>query len=305
MRQLSATWRRYYVQPLPRVAFFVILAIIVVALAAPVIAPYGANYESSDLLGSPSWQHLLGTDNLGRDVFSRVIWGTQISLLFGIAVAGISLVVGVVVGAIAGYFGGWLDDLLSRIIEIFIMIPGLFLLIVIGALVGHGLLIIMVAAGLTLWPSNARIARAQALALRHEPYVEAAWAGGVKQWRILFGHVLPNGMYPVIANSTLQIATAIILEASLSFLGVGDPNVTSWGQVLKSGQSYLNTAPWITVAPGVAIFVLVFAFNVCGDGLNRALNPRLLREMQTPSRAEQQAPTTATDAPEMQVGVDA
>ena len=272
-------WRRYRRNRLAAVGLVVVLVVGLVALLAPLISPYGANEETSAILASPSSAHWLGTDNLGRDILSRVIWGSRVSFTFGFVVAGTSLAVGMVVGALAGYFGGWIDDLLSRIVEVFIMLPALFLLIVVGAVVGHSLWIIMIVSGLTLWPINARLTRAQVMSLKHEPYVEAARTSGVGDLRIVFGHVLPNGIYPVIANSTLQVASAIILEASLSFLGVGDPNVSSWGQVLKSGQSYLAPAPWITLAPGLAIAVFVFAFNVCGDGLNDALNPRAgLRE---------------------------
>jgi len=296
VKRASQLWRQYRRQKLALIGLIIIGVIALVALVAPFVAPYGANQETTSVLRAPGPSHWLGTDNLGRDVFSRLIWGSQISFIFGLVVAGISLVVGVVIGAVAGYYGGWLDDLLSRVIEIFIMIPSLFLLIIIGALLGHSMLLIMVASGLTLWPSNARLTRAQVLSLKHEAYVEAAWASGVKDLRILFGHVLPNGIYPVIANSTLQVASAIILEASLSFLGVGDPNVSSWGQVLKSGQSYLTTAPWICAAPGVAIFLLVFAFNVCGDGLNHALNPRLRQRVVVEFAGEPTAPLVGIGA---------
>lgn len=295
MTRLLAFWRVYRRRRMALLGLALVVAVGLVAALAPVIAPYGANHETSTILAPPSWEHLLGTDNLGRDVFSRIVWGARISFAFGFVVAGISLAVGVAVGAIAGYFGGWIDDVLSRVVEIFIMLPSLFLLIVVGAVIGHSLLIIMVACGLTLWPINARLTRAQVLSLKHEPYVEAARAGGVGHLRTLFGHILPNGIHPVIANSTLQIASAIILEASLSFLGVGDPNVSSWGQILKSGQSYLSNAPWITAAPGVAIFLFVFAFNVGGDGLNDALDPRLAaRERTDLNDADPQTPVPVT-----------
>ncbi len=269
---MRSGWRRFARRKLAVIGLGFVLLVCLVALFAPVIAPYGANEQTTSLLAGPSGAHLLGTDNLGRDVFSRLVWGSRMSLAFGIVVAGVSLLVGTVVGALAGYFGRWIDDVLSRIVETFMMIPSLFLLIVVGALIGRNVVLIMIVAGLTLWPSNARLARAQVLSLKHELYVDAARLAGTGNARILFGHVMPNGLYPVVANSTLQVGSAVILEASLSFLGVGNANVASWGSVLKSGQPYLTTGPWICLAAGIVISLLVLAFNLCGDGLNDMLS---------------------------------
>lgn len=274
MRQLSAFWHKFRQEKMAIFGLGLIALVVVMALAAP-FYPFGPMDQTNAMLAGPSAQHWLGTDNLGRDIFGRILWGSRVSFLFGFVVAGLSLVVGVLLGAISGYYGGWLDDLLSRFVEIFMMIPSLFLIILIVALFGSNLPFIMLVAGLTLWPSNAKITRAQVLTYKKELYVDAARAAGGNDLDLLAGHILPNCLYPVVANATLQMASAIMLEASLSFLGLGDPNVVSWGQVLKSGQNYITSAPWICISAGAAIFVLVFAFNLVGDGINYALNPRL------------------------------
>ena len=251
-----------------------VACVILMALAAP-LSPYGPMEQSNALLKGPGGQHWLGTDNLGRDIFSRILWGSQVSFLFGFAVAGLSLVVGVVVGAISGFYGGWIDDVTSRFVEVFLMVPNLFLIIIVVALFGSSLPFIMLVAGLTIWPLNAKLTRSQVLTYKQELYVDAARAAGSSDFNLVTGHILPNCLYPVVANATLQMAGAIMLEASLSFLGLGDPNVVSWGQILKTGQNYISSGPWISISAGLAIFVLVFAFNLVGDGINYALNPRL------------------------------
>lgn len=253
----------------------IVLTMLVLAISAPLVAPYGPFQQSSDLLKPPSREHWLGTDNLGRDILSQLIWGARVSFLFGIVAAGVSLVLGVVLGSIPGYYGGIVDDAFSRFFEIFLMIPSLFLIILIVAMFGSNVFFMMVVAGATTWPSNAKITRAQVMSLKHRGYVLAARSAGASGLSILFRHIIPNGIYPVVANSTLQIAGAIILEASLSFLGLGDPNQISWGQVLKNGQSYITTGWWIAAFSGLSIFSLVFSFNLIGDGINYALNPRL------------------------------
>jgi peptide/nickel transport system permease protein len=274
MRRLRLFWRQFRRERMAVVGLALIGVVLAMALLAP-LSPYRPTEQSTGLLLGPSRQHWLGTDDLGRDILSRILWGSRVSFLFGVVVAGISLFVGILVGSAAGYFGGWADDVVSRLIEVFIMIPSLFLIILIVAIFGNDLPLIMVVAGLTIWPTNAKLTRAQVMTLKHEGYVEAARAAGAGHANLLFGHILPNGLYPVIANSALQMAAAIMLEASLSFLGLGDPNVVSWGQILKSGQNYLVLAPWISLFSGVAIFVAVLAFNLVGDGVNFALNPRL------------------------------
>ena len=244
------------------------------AALAPVISPYDPFVQSDLLFLPPSGRHLLGTDNLGRDLLSRIIWGTRVSLLFGAGVSGISLLMGIVLGAIPGYFGGHIDDLFSRFFEIYLMIPTLFLTILVVSIFGANIVFAMVIVGLTLWPSNARITRAQVLSLKSRGYVLAATGAGASHVRIMFRHILPNGIYPVIVNSTLQIRNAILTEASLSFLGLSDPNQVSWGQILNVAQSHI-TAWWLAVFPGIARMMLVLAFSFLGEGVNFVMTPRL------------------------------
>jgi len=208
-----------------------------------------------------------------------MIYGTRVSLVFAVGVAGISLVVGVLIGAISGYFGGLVDDLLSRFLEIFLMIPQFVLIATVVTLFGNNIIYTMIVVGLTLWPSNAKIARAQVLSLKNRTFVRAAVASGASDGRVLFRHILPNGLYPVVANSTLQMAYAILFEAALSFLGLGDPNHPSWGQVLSAANLH-KSAWWMAAFSGLAILILVLGFNLVGDGINNALNPRLRMRQQ-------------------------
>ena len=226
----------------------------------------------------PSRQHIMGTDNLGRDIFSRVLWGTRASLLVGVLSAGLSAAIGILVGAIAGYFRGWLDDLLSRTIDVFLVMPIFFLLILIVSLFGSHIFFVILAIGMVTWPRNARLMRAQALSLRSRAYVTAAIGSGASQLRVLFLHVVPNGVSPVIAYAVLLVGTSILVEAGLSFLGLGDPNVISWGQMIRAGQQSFTTAWWMSFFPGLMLLILVSAINYFGDGLSVVLNPRMIRQ---------------------------
>lgn len=260
-----------------RVALFGVLIVVgavLLALFAPYIAPHPPSALVPDTLHAPSGDYPFGTDQIGRDVLSQMIYGTRVSLVFAIGVAGISLIVGVLIGAIPGYFGGWVDNLFSRIFEIFLMIPQFILIIAVVSLFGNNIVYTMVVVGLTLWPSNAKITRAQVLTLKNRSFVRAAAAAGGGHARILFRHILPNGLYPVITNSTLQMAYAILLEAGLSFLGLGDPNYPSWGQILSAANLH-KSAWWMAVFPGLAILTLVLGFNMAAEGLTLAFNPRL------------------------------
>ena len=265
---------RFLAQPLA-VAGLILLGIVA---AAAVLAPFLAPYDPFALnkpLQQPGQAHLLGTDPLGRDVLSQIIWGGRVSLAFAFGAAALSLAVGVVMGAIPGYLGGIVDDIFSRFLETFLVIPRLFLIILIVALLGSNLLFVIAVMGLTMWPSNAKIMRAQVLSIKKRGYVQAAIAAGVSPLPIIFRHVIPNGLAPVIANSTLQMAYAVLTEAGLSFLGLGDPNQTSWGQILNAGQSYVRSVPWIVISPGLAIMTLLLGLHLVGDGVTRVLNPRL------------------------------
>jgi peptide/nickel transport system permease protein len=251
-----------------------VIAAIAIAVFAPLVAPYDPLSLQEDVLTPPNSKHVLGTDNLGRDLLSQIIYGTRVALIFGVGAAGISLIVGLIIGTISGYVGGPVDDLLSRFIEIVMVIPQFILLATIVALFGNNIYYAMILVGLTWWPTNARIARAQVLTLKNRVFVKAAIASGASDARILLYHILPNSVQPVIANSTLQMAYAILFEAGLSFLGLGDPNHPSWGQLLMAANR-AKAAWWMSLFAGIAIFLLVLGLNLVGDGVNTMMNPRL------------------------------
>ncbi|MBS7635187.1 ABC transporter permease [Candidatus Bathyarchaeota archaeon] len=252
------------------VVFFAFIAIL-----APFITPYDPWSFVSQALSPPSQKNLFGTDKLGRDVFSRVIWGTRVSFIFGLGAATISGLIGIILGAIPAYYGGWLDDLLSRIYEFILVIPTIFLLILIIAMFGSSIYFSMAVVGLTMWPYLARIMRAQVLSLKSKAYVQASIGLGASGIRTLFKHIIPNGIQPVIANITIQIAYAILTEAGLSFLGLGDTTQVSWGQILYWGHLHIASAWWNTVFPGLAIALLALGFTLIGDGINNTLNPKM------------------------------
>lgn len=270
-------WRRFKKHKLAMVGFYILLAMYVVAVFAPFLATQ--SYEAVDppnKLLPPSGQHWMGTDNIGRDVFSRVVWGSRISLAVGFVSASVAVTVGVIVGSVAGYFGGWVDDALMRVAEIFMAFPTFFLLLTIISIVKRSIFNIMLVIGLTSWPSLARMVRGQILSLREQEFTEAARALGATDARIIFRHILPNALAPVIVSTTIRIGGAILSESSLSFLGLGVPEpFPSWGSILSAGRTYLLQAPWITAFPGLFIFLTVLAFNYVGDGLRDALDPRL------------------------------
>jgi peptide/nickel transport system permease protein len=252
----------------------IILSNLAIAILAAYIAPYDPFSLSSYILSPPSAAHILGTDQLGRDLFSRIIWGSRISLLFAAGGGGVSFVIGLFLGTLSGYFGGWIDEIFSRFVEMFLMIPQLFLLIIGVAFFGSNIFLTVAIVGLTVWPSNARIARAQVLALKERTFVLALRGLGLSSRRILFHHIVPNGIAPVLANSTLVMAYAILLEAGLSFLGLGDLRYVSWGQIIFDALSYVRSAWWMVVFPGVAISILVFGFYALGDSLRALWSPR-------------------------------
>ncbi len=253
------------------VVFFVLIAIF-----APWVAPYDPLATSwSAVRKAPSWAHWFGTDELGRDVLARVIWGTRASLLAGVVSVSISIALGVPIGLIAGYAGGWTDALISRVTDAMLATPFLILAIALAAFLGPSLTNAMIAIGISATPILIRLTRAQVLAVKVEDYVEAARALGNPHLRIAVRHILPNVIPPLIVQSTLAIAAAVIAEASLSFLGLGQqPPAPSWGSMLNTAKNYVEQAPWMAVWPGLSIFLLVLSFNLLGDGLRDALDPR-------------------------------
>ena len=253
------------------VVFFVLLA-----LFAPWVAPHDPLATSwSAVRQAPSAHYLFGTDEIGRDVLSRVIWGTRASLLAGLVSVCISLALGVPVGLAAGYLGGWVDALISRITDAMLACPFLILAIALAAFLGPSLTNAMIAIGISATPIFIRLTRAQVLAVKVEDYVEAARAVGNSHLRIALRHILPNVVAPLIVQATLAIAAAVIAEASLSFLGLGQqPPAPSWGSMLNTAKNYIDNAPWMSMWPGLSIFLLVLSFNLLGDGLRDAFDPR-------------------------------
>lgn len=252
-----------------------IVALLLIIALAPVLAthdPY--SYEYVRLLAPGEDGHILGTNHMGQDVYSMLIYGVGTSLEVAVISAFISGALGVIIGGISGFFGGKVDLVISEIINIFLMIPVFFLILLIISLFGNSIVNVMLVIGLTTWPGNAKLMRAQALSLRERTFVMSAVAMGETKPQILFKYILPNGIFPVVANTTRGMAGAILTEAALSFLGLGDPNIISWGQMIYQGKSYITTAWWICAFSGIAIIITVIFFYLLGDGLNHVLNPK-------------------------------
>ena len=253
-----------------------ILFFMLLALLAPWVSPYdplATNWGA--IRKAPSMEHWFGTDELGRDVLSRVIWGTRASMLAGVVSVFISLVAGVTIGLLAGFVGGVFDGVISRITDAFLACPFLILAIALAAFLGPNLTNAMIAIGVSAAPIFVRLTRAQVLNVKVEDYIEAARAIGCPPSQIVMSHILPNVTAPLIVQTTLAIAAAVIAEASLSFLGLGQqPPDPSWGSMLNTAKNFMEDAPWMAIWPGLAIFVLVLAFNLLGDGLRDALDPR-------------------------------
>jgi peptide/nickel transport system permease protein len=254
----------------------VIVAFIAVALLAPMVSPYDPTLTNwGTVRKAPSAEHLFGTDEIGRDVLARVVWGARASLLAGLVSVVIALSLGVPVGMLAGYLGGPVDGVISRMTDAMLACPFLILAIALSAFLGPSLTNAMIAIGISATPIFIRLTRAQVLAVKVEDYIEAARAVGNPGLRIALRHILPNIMAPLIVQATLAIAAAVIAEASLSFLGLGQqPPDPSWGSMLNTAKNYVDQAPWMAIWPGLSIFLLVLSFNLLGDGLRDALDPR-------------------------------
>ncbi len=269
-------WRRLLARRAAVFGLAIVLLAVALALLAPWVAPYDPLQTSFTLVRkAPSATHWFGTDEVGRDILARVVWGARASLAAGVISVAIAIGIGVPLGMLAGYVGGLTDALISRITDAMLACPFLILAIALAAFLGPSLTNAMIAIGITATPIFVRLARGQVIAVRSEDYVEAARTVGNPPWRILARHIGPNIAPPIIVQATLAIAAAIIAEASLSFLGLGQqPPAPSWGSMLNIAQRFLVQAPWMAIYPGLAIFVTVLAFNLLGDGLRDALDPR-------------------------------
>jgi peptide/nickel transport system permease protein len=258
------------------IGLVVVATFILLALFAPFVAPYDPIATSWSLVRkAPSAQHWFGTDDLGRDVLSRVMYGARASLMAGAISVGIALSIGVPLGLLSGYRGGFIDALISRITDAMLACPFLILAIALAAFLGPSLSDAMIAIGISATPIFIRLTRGQVMVVKVEDYVEAARAMGNPRWRIALFHILPNIMPPLLVQATLSIATAIIAEAALSFLGLGQqPPAPSWGSMLNAAQRFLTNAPWMAIWPGLAIFLVVLSLNLVGDGLRDALDPK-------------------------------
>ncbi len=270
-------WARLRRNPVAMAGGGVVLLLLLVSATAPLIAPYDPSaLNLSNTLAGPSAAHLLGTDTHGRDVLSRIIYGAGISLRIGFFGMLLGCLVGVALGLVSGYRGGWVDNLIMRLVDVQLAFPGLLLALCIIAIIGPGLENVIVAVGVFSVPTFARVTRAEALTLKQRDYVLAAKMLGAGDGRIMIQHLLPNALAPILVIATLRVATAILTAASLSFLGLGaQPPSPEWGAMLSDGRQYLTIAPHVATFPGLAILIIVLAFNLLGDGLRDALDPRL------------------------------
>jgi peptide/nickel transport system permease protein len=270
----ETVWTRYQKHRGGVAGLLVVVFLTGVAMLAPALAPFDPLAMGDKALSPPSAQHPMGTDHLGRDILSAVIWGLRVSLVVGIGSALISVIQGILIGGPAGYFGGRLDNLLMRATDAFMVLPTFFLILLVVSVFGASIWKLIALIGITSWPPIARLVRAEFLSLREREFILAARTVGAGHFMIMFRHILPNALPVVIPTVSLRMAGAIITEASLSFLGVGDPNVVSLGQMLMHALQFMRMAWWTATFPGLTIFVIVLALNLVGDGLNDALNPR-------------------------------
>jgi peptide/nickel transport system permease protein len=274
--ELLQSWRRFRANRAAVVSLVFLALVCAMALLANVLVPYDPTYSYPGMRGiGPSWEHPLGFDHIGRDLLARVVYGARVALMVGLGATVISVALGVLVGAVSGYFGSIVDTVLSRLVDTLMAFPLLALLIVLAAVLGPSLTTTITVIGATTWARFARVVRADVMAVRQSDYVTAARACGVKDYRIIFRHVLPNVLGPVIVLATLGVGGIIILESALSFLGLGiQPPTPSWGGTLADGRALIRQFPHIIIFPGVMIFLTVLAFNLLGDGLRDALDPR-------------------------------
>jgi ABC-type dipeptide/oligopeptide/nickel transport system permease subunit len=269
-------WRRFRRNRLAMVGLVFIVLLLLAAIFAPLITPYDITDRSQSFRAPPSADHWFGTDGIGRDVYSRVVFGARVSLRIGILATAISLLIGVTLGAIAGFFGSWTDTAITRLVDVFLAIPYVVLAVAIATVFGRSENAVILVLGLTGWLAMTRIVRASFLSLRNLEYVEAARALGFSRARIMFRHILPNALQPIIVYGTIAVGSAILAEAALSYLNVGPQDPTpAWGLMVAQGKGQLASAPHLLFFPGAAIFLTVLAFVFVGDGLRDALDPKL------------------------------
>jgi len=273
---LNLYFERFRRNRLAVVGFIFIVLLAVAAILAPWLCPHDPSAQNLiERLQGPSTIHWLGTDDLGRDVFSRLLLGTRISLSVGFVAVGIELVIGVTLGLCAGFFGGKLDMIVMRLVDVMLSIPAIFLILAVLAFLGPNIYNVMAVIGLTAWPGLTRLVRGECLSIREREYIQAARIAGISTPRILFVHLLPNVISPILVSATLGVGGAILTESGLSFLGLGvQPPAPSWGNILAIGRDYLHMAWWLSLFPTVAILVTVLAFNLLGEGLRDVLDPR-------------------------------
>jgi len=277
MRLLRIIGKRFSRNRLSVIGAVTVLLLITISLLAPFIAPYDPTaIDVRHTLSPPSKTHLLGTDELGRDLLSRIIWGSRVSLKVGFVAVGIAIVIGIVIGAIAGFYGGKVDAILMRFVDIMLAFPTFFLILAVIAILEPNIFTIMAVIGITSWMEVARLVRAEFLSLKERDFVGAARAVGVSDTRLIFRHILPNALSPVFVAATFGVAGAILIESGLSFLGLGvQPPDPSWGNILTAGKDNIEIAWWLSVYPGLAILITVLSYNLVGEGLRDALDPRL------------------------------
>jgi peptide/nickel transport system permease protein len=267
-------WKKYRRNRGAVFGLYVVLFFVLMGALSPWLAPFQPLSIGKDSFHPPDATYLMGTDDLGRDLLSGILWGSRVSIMVGLLAASTSTLIGIIVGSVSAYYGRMVDDLLMRLTEFFLVIPRFFLVLIIVALFGSSIWNIILVIGILSWPVTARLVRAEFLSLREKEFVEAVRAIGASDPRIILRHMLPNAGPPIIVSGSLQIARAILMEAGLSFLGLGDPNQITWGVMLYNAQRFLRHAWWTATFPGLAIFFIVMGFNLIGDGLNDALNPK-------------------------------
>ena len=272
-------WQRFRKNRLAVAGSVIVIVLFIVSFLAPWLSPYDPNdIDLKMVLSPPSIHHPLGTDQLGRDVLSRIVWGSRISLKVGFAATGLAILIGALLGAVAGYYGRWVDAIIMRFVDIMLCFPTFFLILAVIAILEPSIWNIMVIIGLTGWMGITRLVRADFISLRERDFVQAARAIGCGDMRIIFIHILPNAMASILVAATLGIAGAILTESALSFLGIGvQPPTPSWGNILTAGKDNIDIAWWLSLYPGLAILVTVLGYNLLGEGIRDSLDPRLRR----------------------------